>query len=140
MFNLDKSIFFLSNCLSNKNCYLVNGFIFLINNNRLNLNNSHNNLRLNWTVDETQIINKIKNSIITLKLEKNKIKMDWIIDTINKSVIKIKGKEFKKWVSRIPIVFLLDHWDISIIMSINKINHRIIKQADNFLTVILIIH
>src|ERR1700761_746392 len=94
---------FINNYFRNNNKYLINGKIYIINNNTIYLKK----FQPNSMVQSKKVF--YNDNIIILKLERNKLKMFYVFNTKNQNVIKIKGKFLKKFILHIPLIFLLNH-------------------------------
>jgi hypothetical protein len=103
--NFDNMSFYINNYINKNDNYLINGTIYKIPKNKLIVNtniNIENQVGIN--LDRVQ---QIKDSIITLKIERGKIKMDKLL--INNTLLRIRGNSFKNKDLNIPLIYILNH-------------------------------
>ena len=106
------------------------GKIIFIKNNNLNITFSKED---KLTLDQLNLM--IKDSIITLKVENSKIKLDSIYAKI-KNLIKIAGKEFKNLQLNIPAspVFIKGHWKTNLKEAQNLYYLSLICEYNKYIT------
>ena len=102
------------------------GKIIFIKNNNLNITFSKED---KLTLDQLNLM--IKDSIITLKVENSKIKLDSIYAKI-KNLIKLAGKEFKNLQLNIPFVFIKGHWKTNLKEAQNLYNISLICEYNKY--------